>query len=217
LRADNREAAAAWQLSAAWREALFGNLEEARRQATAGLALAPESRDDAALAAVVLSRAGDKTRPPNLAQDLSKRFPLHTLVQSYWLPVIEAQEALANKDSATAIEKLRAVVAPLDLNVPANSYYSCLYPIYFRGEAYLMAGQGSSAASEFRKIQDHDGLVWNCAAGAIAHVQLGRAYAIQGDTAKAKSAYMDFFALWKDADPDIPILKEAKAEYAKLQ
>jgi tetratricopeptide (TPR) repeat protein len=138
-------------------------------------------------------------------------------VQSYWLPVIEAQEALANKDSATAIEKLRAVVAPLDLNVPANSYYSCLYPIYFRGEAYLMAGQGSSAASEFRKIQDHDGLVWNCAAGAIAHVQLGRAYAIQGDTAKAKSAYMDFFALWKDADPDIPILKEAKAEYAKLQ
>jgi tetratricopeptide (TPR) repeat protein/predicted Ser/Thr protein kinase len=217
LRADNREAAAAWQLSAAWREALFGNLEEARRQATAGLALAPESRDDAALAAVVLSRAGDKTRPPNLAQDLSKRFPLHTLVQSYWLPVIEAQEALANKDSATAIEKLRAVVAPLDLNVPANSYYACLYPIYFRGEAYLMAGQGTSAASEFRKIQDHDGLVWNCATGAIAHIQLARAYAIQGDTAKAKSAYMDFFTLWKDADPDIPILKEAKAEYAKLQ
>jgi tetratricopeptide (TPR) repeat protein len=217
LRADNKEAAAAWQLSAAWREALFGNLEEARRQATAGLALAPESRDDAALAAVVLSRAGDKTRPSNLDQDLSKRFPQHTLVQSYWLPVIEAQEALANKDSATAIEKLRAVVAPLDLNVPANSYYACLFPIYFRGEAYLMAGQGSSAAAEFRKILDHGGLVWNCATGAIAHIQLARAYAIQGDTAKAKSAYMDFFTLWKDADPDIPILKEAKAEYAKLQ
>ena len=217
LRADNKEQAAAWQLNGAWREALFGNLEEARRQATAGLALAPENRDDAALAAVVLSRAGDKTRPSNLAQDLSQRFPLHTLVQSYWLPVIEAQEALANKDSATAIEKLRAVVAPLDLNVPANSYYSCLYPIYLRGEAYLIAGQGSSAAAEFQRILDHGGLVWNCAAGAVAHLQIGRAYAMAGDKAKARSEYQQFLTLWKDADADIPILKEAKAEYAKLQ
>jgi tetratricopeptide (TPR) repeat protein len=193
------------------------NLEEARRQATVGLALSPESRDEAALAAVVLSRAGDKTRPPNLAQDLSKRFPPHTLEQSYWLPVIEAQEALANKDSATAIEKLRVVVAPLDLSVPSNSYYSCLCPIYFRGEAYLIAGQGSSAAAEFQRILDHGGLVWNCAAGAVAHLQIGRAYAMAGDKAKARSEYQQFLTLWKDADPDTPILKEAKAEYAKLQ
>jgi len=217
LRADNKEAAAAWQLSGAWREALFGNLNEARREATAGLALAPENRDGSALAALVLSRTGDKARSLALSQNLSKRFPLHTLVQSYWLPVIEAQDALAGKGSAATVEKLRAVTPPLDLNVPSSSYYSCLYPVYLRGEAYLAAGQGSAAAGEFQRILDQKGIVSNCAAGALAHLQLGRAYAMAGDAAKAKTAYQDFFTLWKDADPDIPILKEAKAEYAKLQ
>jgi eukaryotic-like serine/threonine-protein kinase len=217
LRADNKEAAAAWQLNGAWREALFGNIDDARREATTGLALAPESRDDSALAALVLSRTGDRARALALTQTLSKRFPLHTLVQSYWVPVIMAQDALAGKGSAAAIEKLRAVAPPLDLNTPSNSYSSCLYPIYLRGEAYLAAGQGSAAAGEFQRILDHKGLVWNCPAGAVARLQLGRAYAMQGDTAKAKSAYQDFLTLWKDADPDIPILKEAKAEYTKLQ
>jgi len=217
VRADNKEAAAAWQMNGAWREALFGNLNEARQQATAGLALAPESRDDSALAAVVLSRTGDKTRPLALAQDLSRRFPQHTLVQSYWMPVIQAQDALINKDPATAIEKLRVVAAPLDLNIPSNTYYTCLYPIYLRGEADLAAGQGSAAAGEFQKVLDHRGLVWNCVVGAVAHLQLGRAYAMAGDKAKAKSAYQDFLTLWKDADSDIPILKEAKAEFVKLQ
>ncbi|MGA8154395.1 MAG: protein kinase [Terriglobales bacterium] len=217
LRADNKEAAAAWRLNSAWREALFGNLDEARQEATAGLAFAPESRDDSALAALVLSRTGEKERSLALAQDLSKRFPLHTLVQSYWLPVIEGQDALAAKDSATAIEKLRAVATPLDLNVPSSTYSTCLYPIYLRGEADLAAGQGSTAAGEFQKVLDHRGLVWNCVVGAMARLQLGRAYAMAGDKAKAKSAYLDFLTLWKDADPDIPVLKEAKAEYAKLQ
>jgi len=217
VRADNKEAAASWQLNGAWREALLGNLNEARQEAVAGLALAPESRDDSALAALVLSRVGDKARTLTLVQDLSKRFPLHMLVQSYWLPVIEAQDALSGKDSATAIEKLRAVAAPLDLNVPSNTYSTCLYPIYLRGEADLAAGQGSAAAAEFQKVLDHRGLVWNCATGALAHLQLGRAYAMAGDKAKAKSAYQDFLTLWNDADPDIPVLREAKAEFAKLQ
>jgi eukaryotic-like serine/threonine-protein kinase len=217
LRADNKEAAAAWQLNGAWREALFGNLDDARREAATGLALALESRDDSALAALVFARTGDRARALALTQTLNQRFPLHTLVQSYWVPVIEAQDVLAGKASAAAIEKLRAVASPIDLNIPSSTYSSCLYPIYLRGEAYLAAGQGSAAAAEFQKILDHKGIVWNCAAGAVARLQLARAYVMQGETAKAKSAYQDFLALWKDADPDIPILKEAKAEYAKLQ
>jgi len=103
------------------------------------------------------------------------------------------------------------------LNVPSNTYSTCLYPIYLRGEADLAAGQGSAAAAEFQKVLDHRGLVWNCATGALAHLQLGRAYAMAGDKAKAKSAYQDFLTLWNDADPDIPVLREAKAEFAKLQ
>jgi len=217
VRADNKEAAAAWRLDGAWREALFGNLDEARQEATAGLALAPESRDDSALAALILSRTGDKARSLALVQDLAKRYPLHMLVQSYWVPVIGAQDALASKDSATAIEKLRAVAAPLDLSVPSNAYDSCLYPIYLRGEADLAAGQGSAAAAEFQRVLDHRGLVWNCAVGALGHLELGRAYAMAGDKAKAKSEYQGFLTLWKDADADIPVLKEAKTEFAKLQ
>ena len=217
VRADNKEAAEGWQLDGAWREALFGNLDQARHETIAGLALAPESRDDSATAALILSRAGDKAQSVALEQDLAKRFPLHMLVQSYWLPIIEAQDALGDKDPTTAIGKLRAVTAPLDLNIPGNSYYSDLYPIYLRGEADLAAGKGSEAAAEFQKILDRRGLVGNRAAGALAHLQLGRAYVMAGDKAKAKSAYQDFLTLWKDADADIPVLKEAKAEFAKLQ
>jgi serine/threonine protein kinase/tetratricopeptide (TPR) repeat protein len=217
LRADSKEGAAAWRLNGAWREALFGNFNEARQEAVAGLALAPESRDATALAAVVLSRTGDKARSLAMAQDLSKRFPLHTLVQSYWVPVIEAQDALASKNSAAATAKLRAVAPPLDLNVPSDAYYSCLYPIYLRGEADLAAGQGAAAAAEFQQVLDHRGLVWNCAAGALARLQLARAHAMAGDKTRARSEYQDFLTLWKDADPDIPVLKQAKTEFAKLQ
>jgi predicted Ser/Thr protein kinase len=216
LRSDNKESAALWQLYSAWNEALFGNLEEAKRAQSAGLALAPESRDLQQLAALVLARIGDTAKARALAQELAKQHPLHTVVQSYWLPTIEAQLALSAKDPATAIAQLRNT-ANLEYGLTVgNSNNSCLYPIYLRGEAYLAAGQ-EGAAAEFQKIIDHPGIVWNCATGALAHLELGRAYVLAGDKAKARAAYQDFLTLWKDADPDIPILKEAKAEFAKLQ
>ncbi len=216
LRADNKESAAVWQLYGAWREALFGNLEEAKRQATAGLALAPDSRDAQQLTSLVLARAGDTARAKTLAQELAKKYPLHTVVQSYWLPTIQAQLALDAKDGAGAIAQLRNA-ASLEYGLTVgNANNTCLYPTYLRGEAYLEAGQ-EGAAAEFQKIVDHPGLVWNCATGVLAHLELGRAYAQAGDKAKARSAYQDFLTLWKDADPDIPVLKEAKAEFAKLQ
>jgi eukaryotic-like serine/threonine-protein kinase len=216
LRSDNKESAALWQLDSSWREALFGNLEEAKRAQAAGVALAPQSRDVQQLAALVLARIGDAAKARALAQELARQYPLHTLVQSYWEPTIEAQLALSAKDPATAIAQLRNT-ANLEYGLTVgNSNNSCLYPIYLRGEAYLAAGQ-EGAAAEFQKIIDHPGLVWNCATGALAHLELGRAYALAGDKAKARAAYQDFLTLWKDADPDIPVLKEAKTEFAKLQ
>jgi serine/threonine protein kinase/tetratricopeptide (TPR) repeat protein len=216
VRADNKESAAVWQLYGAWREALFGNLEEAKREADAGLALAPDSRDAQQLAALVLARTGDAVKARALAQELAKRYPLHTIVQSYWLPAIQAQLALNAKDAGGAIAQLRnAAGLEYGLTV-SNANNSCLYSVYLRGEAYLAAGQ-EGAAAEFQKIIDHPGVVWNCATGALAHLELGRAYALAGDKTKARAAYQDFLTLWKDADPDIPVLKEAKAEFAKLQ
>jgi tetratricopeptide (TPR) repeat protein len=216
VRADNKESAATWQLFSAWREALFGNREEAKREVAAGLALAPDSQNAQELAALVFARAGETARANTLAQELTKRYPIHTLVQSYWLPTIAAQVALSGKDPGTAIAQLRNTANLEYGETVGNSNNSCLYPAYLRGEAYLAAGQ-EGAAAEFQKIVDHPGIVVNCATGALAHLELGRAYAIAGDKAKAKTAYQDFLTLWKDADPDIPVLKEAKAEFAKLQ
>jgi len=162
-----------------------------------------------------------------MAQDLSKKFPLNTQIQSLWLPAIHAQVALDRKDPAAALNALQAA-SPLELGgILFTANTSCLYPAYVRGEAYLAAGQGKEAAAEFQKILDHNGLVWNCWTGALAHLGKARANAMQSkasqgadaDTARVRAlaAYKDFLTLWKDADPDIPILKEAKAEYAKLQ
>ena len=216
LRADNKESAALWHAYGAYREAEFGSYEEAKREAAAALALAPDSRDVQQLAALVLARAGDAAKARSIAQELSKRYPLNTLVESYWLPAIQAQLALGTKDGAGAIAELRnAANLEYGLTV-SNANNSCLYSVYLRGEAYLAAGQ-DGAAAEFQKIVDHPGVVWNCATGALAHLELGRVYAQAGDKAKAKAAYQDFLTLWKDADPDVPILKEAKAEFAKLQ
>jgi serine/threonine protein kinase/tetratricopeptide (TPR) repeat protein len=216
VRADDKESAGLYELDAAWREAAFGNVNDARREAAAGLALAPQSRDVQVMAGLVLALSGDTKRAQAVAQDASKSFPLHTLIQSYWLPTIQAQIALSGKDAAGATKRLHAATS-MELGLPlSNSFNSCLYPVYVRGQAYLAAGQGSPAAAEFQKILDHRGLVWNCATGALARLGLGRAYATSGDTAKAKAAYKDFLTLWKDADPDIPVLKEAKAEYGKL-
>jgi predicted Zn-dependent protease len=168
------------------------------------------------LAALVLARAGNTAKARALAEELAKKYPLHSMVQAYWLPTIQAQLALNAKDAAGAITQLRnAAGLEYGLTV-SNTNNSCLYPTYLRGEAYLAARQ-EGAVAEFQKIIDHSGLVSNCVTGVLAHLQLGRAYALAGDKTKARAAYQDFLTLWKDADPDIPVLKEAKAEFAKLQ
>jgi predicted Zn-dependent protease len=167
------------------------------------------------MAALALTRAGETAGAEKLAAELDKTFPLDTRVQRYWLPTIRAGVALENKDPNRAIELLKAA-STIELGVPTQfTIYLC--PVYVRGEAYLMLHDGNAAAAEFQKFIDHRGLVENFPWGALARLGLARAYAMQGDMAKARSAYQDFLTLWKDADPDIPILKEAKTEYAKLQ
>ena len=216
-RSDEKEPAALWQANAAIREALFGNADAARQNAAAAVALAPGSHDAEAQAALAYALAGDAAHAQSLADDLAKRFPQDTVVQSVWLPTIRAQMETGRKNPARSIELLQAAT-PYELGMLSGSAVnSCLYPMYVRAEAYLSAQQGQLAAAEFQKILDHRGLLWNCATGALAHLGLARAYVLQGDTAKARAAYQDFLALWKDADPNIPILIAAKAEYAKMK
>jgi len=216
-RAGRKEKAASFSATSGLREALFGNAEEARGRAT--LAMEYSAGVDVQYgSALALAYAGDTGRAQDLTDGLDKRFPEATIVQFNYLPTLRARLAVNRGNASDALETLRAAV-PYELGRTTFSNYSWngLYPVYVRGEAYLAAHQGSEAAAEFQKILDHRGIVWNSPIGALAHLQLGRAYAMAGDTTKARAAYNDFLALWKDADPDIPILKEAKAEYAKLQ
>ena len=208
--AGNNETAAGYEADAALREALFGNAAEARQRVASAFGLST-GRDVQYRAALALTLAGDSARAQALANDLEKRFPEDTFVQFNCLPTLHSQLALNRSDSSKAIEALQAA-APYELGL-----WGGLYPVYVRGEAYLSAHKGSEAAAEFQKILDHRGIVVNSPIGALAHLQIGRAYAMQGDTAKAKAAYQDFLTLWKDADPDIPILINAMAEFAKLQ
>jgi eukaryotic-like serine/threonine-protein kinase len=214
-RADEKETAAGYEAEAAVREALVGNMSQAKQQAQAALALS-NGRDVEAVSAIALGLAGDSAQATRLAADLAKRFPEDTIVQFEYLPMIHAAAALQSGSATKAIEAL-APAAPYELGATAQVLTFTLYPVYLRGEAYLAAHQGSAAAAEFQKIIDHPGVVLNEPIGALAHLGLARAYALSSDAAKAKSAYQDFLALWKDADPDIPILKQAKAEYAKVQ
>ncbi len=216
LRADNKEAAALWQLDGAWRESLFRNPEEAKKEASAGVALDRESANAEELAALVLAREGDSSEAQKLMDDVNKRYPQSTVAQSYWLPTIRAQVALTAKDFQGALAQLQNTSSLEYGSMTANEINSCLYSIYLRGEAYLAAGQ-EGAAQEFQKIIDHPGVVWNCTTSALARLQLGRAYARMGDKAKARAAYQEFLTLWKNADPDIPVLKQAKVEFANLQ
>ena len=213
-RNDAKEAAAAYQAAAALREVEAGNREQARAEAHAALKLAP-NRDVRAMAALALARAGDMAGGEKLATELDKTFPLGTLVQRYWLPTIRAAVALERHDPNRAIELLK-VASTVELSEPTQ-FTIFLCPVYVRGEAHLTLRDGNRAAAEFQKFIDHRGLVMNFPWGALARLGLARAYAFEGDTAKARAAYQDFLTLWKDADPDVPILKEAKAEYAKLQ
>jgi Tfp pilus assembly protein PilF len=227
IRADNKESGAIFQAIAAQREAAFGNPAEARQSAPEALKLAPASQGVEVEAALAFAMAGDAARAESLAQDLGKRFPLDTQIQSLWLPAIQAQLALDKKNPTAALNTLQAASAIELGQIQFVANTSCLYPTYVRGEAYLAAGQGSPAAAEFQRILDHSGIVWNCWTGTLAHLGMARANALEsrisqgadGDAARGRAlaAYKDFLTLWKDADPDLPILKEAKAEYAKLQ
>jgi hypothetical protein len=168
------------------------------------------------LAALVLARIGEAVRAKTIVGQLEKSYPSQTVLKVYWLPTIKAAIELNANSAAQSLVYLEAA-APYELGEPPPFQVGTLYPAYIRGQAQLVAHNGAAAAVEFQKLMDHRGIVLNFVTGSLAHLQLGRAYAAAGDTAKAKSAYQDFLTLWNDADPDIPILKEAKAEYAKLQ
>ncbi len=228
VKADSKENGAIWWDNAALCEAAFGNIAEARQAAAEGLKLDPKSQGVEAETALAYAMAGDIARAQSLAQDLNQNYPLDTQVQSLWLPGIQAQLALNRKKPSDAVDQLQRALPPIEYgSIGFISQISCLYPTYVRGQAYLAAGQGKEAAVEFQKILDHSGIVWNCWTGALAHLGVARANALESkhstgadaDAARVRAlaAYKDFLTLWKDADPDIPIYKQAKAEYAKLQ
>ena len=213
------ETAAIYQAAAAVCEAHFGNSAAAKERAQAALKLA-RGRDVEYAAAYALALSGDASESQRLAAGLAKRFPEDTAVQFEYLPTLSALSALAHGAPPDAIARLQKAV-PYDFAVPGTAFFGFrmfggLYPVYVRGQAYLSAGHGKEAAAEFQKVLDHRGIVLADPIGALAHLQLGRAYIVSGDKIKARNAYQDFFHLWKDADADIPVLRRASAEYAKL-
>lgn len=226
IRVDSKEDAAIWQANAALKEAAYGESTEARRSANQALKLKPTNPSVESEAALAFAMVGDRMRAETLAQDLAKRFPLDSQMQSLWLPVIQGRLALNKRNPASALTTLQAA-SPIELGqILFLNNLSCLYPTYVRGEAYLATGQGNAAASEYQKILDHSGIVWTCWTGALARLELARANVLEArslhgadaDAARVRAlaAYKDFLALWKDADPDIPILQHAKTEYAAL-
>jgi eukaryotic-like serine/threonine-protein kinase len=219
---DAKETAAGYQADSALREVEAGNREEAHTDANAALKLAP-NRDVKARTAFVLALAGDTAGAEKLTAELEESFPLDTLVQRYWLPAVRAAIAVEHNDPNRAVKLLKKTSA-IDLGQATTV---ALVTVYLRGQAYLALRDGNLAAAEFQKFIDHRGVVINFPLGALARLGLARAYALQGRATqdsgataageKARAAYRDFLTLWKDADPDVRILKEAKAEYAKLQ
>jgi len=220
-RLERRDTEALYATDEAVREALFGNGSTARQRAGDALALS-KSRDVSYGAAFALALSGDSSRSQTLTEDLAKRFPEDTRFQFIYAPALRALLSLNRRQPSKAVELLQTAL-PYEMGIPTEGGSEFLlgagnlYPAYVRGLAYLAAHQGSEAAAEFQKILDHRGIVVSDPIGSLAHLQLARAYALSGDKAKAKSAYQDFLALWKDADPDIPVLKQAKAESAKMQ
>jgi eukaryotic-like serine/threonine-protein kinase len=214
-RNDSKESAALWQVNAALREAEFGNTAAAKQGVGAALALAP-GRDVKLFGALTLARIGETTGAKAIVEELEKNYPSDTMLKVYWLPTFKAAMELNTGNSTQAVMFLEAA-APYELGMPPQLQLGTMYPVYIRGQAQLVAHNGAAAAIEFQKFLDHRGVALNFPLGALAHLGLARAYALQGDTAKARAAYQDFLTLWKDADPDIPILIAAKAEYAKLK
>jgi len=228
VHADAKEDGAIWLENNAIAEAALGNPPLARLQAAEGLKLAPDSQAANVEAALALATAGETARAESMAQDLNRKYPLDTQLQSLWLPALRGQIALNHKNPKGAIEELQKASGDLEYGQIAFVLnISSLYPTYIRGQAYLAAGQGKEAAVEFQKILDHSGIVWNCWTGSLAHLGVARANALVAKSAhgadadlartRALGAYKDFLALWKDADPGLPILQQAKSEYAKLQ
>jgi len=217
LRPGAKETASLWRLNSALREAEFGNSAKAREEVNTALATA-STRDTQTLAALALASAGDLGRARALSDELQKQFPDNTLLNRYWEPVIRAYIEIRSGQPARAI-KLLETAAPYDLAFPQPQFSEggLLYPVHVRGQAYLALRQGKEAAAEFQEFIDHRTIAQNTPLASLARLQLGRAYALQGNISKARASYQDFLSLWKDADPDIPILKQAKAEYAKLQ
>jgi eukaryotic-like serine/threonine-protein kinase len=213
-RGGQKETAAGWVMNAAFREAEFGNSAQARRDATKALALA-SSQDLQTELALISARAGDSARALKFADELAKQFPLNTLLNRYWVPTLRAAVELNRNNPTAAIDLLKDVAA-YELGEPPP-LAGTLYPVYIRGQAYLRLHRGGEAAVEFQKFIDHRGIVVSLPLGALARLGLARAYVLSGDTAKSRTEYQNFFTLWKDADPDIPILRQAKIEYAKLQ
>ena len=215
VRSDSKETAALWEANSALREAEFGNFAESRRQVAAALALAP-GRDVKMLAALALARAGDGAHARSLLSELEKTYPTNTTLKLYWFPILHAAIELDAKNQSQALVALEAV-APYELGQPPPFQVGTLYAPYLRGTAYLAGHDGNAAAREFQKLLDHRGIVINYPLASLAQLGLARSYALAGDSAKTKAAYQAFFTLWKDADPEIPLLKEAKTEAARLQ
>jgi eukaryotic-like serine/threonine-protein kinase len=227
VRGGSKESGAISQAISAHREAAIGNSALARQSAESALKLAPMSQGVESEAALTFALVGDTARANSLSRDLEKRFPMDTQIRAHWLPAIQAQLELNRKNPGLALSALQAD-SEIELgNIPSANSISCLYPVYIRGEAYLASGQGNDAAKEFQRILDHSGIVSNCWTGALARLGLARANALQSKATngsdvnaarvRALAAYKDFLVLWKDADPEIPILKQARTEYASLQ
>ena len=216
-RNDLNEVAAIWRMNALVREVEFGNTGHAREAVAEALRLA-DTRDSQVLAAMVLARAGDSARAQALADSLEKRFPRSTELNNYWLPTIRAAIQLNRGEPAGSLKTLEPA-APYELAYPRPQLEggSLIYPAYLRGQAYLLLHQGREAAAEFQKFIDQRALVVNCPFSALAHLWLGRAHSIEGDVAAARKSYGEFLTLWKDADPDVPILRQAKFEFATLK
>jgi serine/threonine protein kinase/tetratricopeptide (TPR) repeat protein len=217
LRADAKENAATWQAYQALWAAEFGNTAQSRSDANEALRIAPGTYYARLVSAMALSRAGQTTAAQKLADELAKDYPSDTAMHFFYLPSVRASNALNSHHPEQAIDLLQpATEYELGQCYPALEA-APLYPAYVRGLAFLMAGKGTEATAEFQKLLDHRGIVLNSPLGPLAHLQIGRAYAMAGDTAKAKAGYQNFLTLWKDADPDIPIYQQAKAEYARLR
>jgi tetratricopeptide (TPR) repeat protein len=215
--AGEMERAALFRSGAAVREGFLGNVAAVRQGATAALALS-KGKEVEYGAAFAQGLSGDVGTTQTTAENLERRFPVDTAVKFYYALALRGLAALNRHDPAKAIESLQ-ISSQYEFGLPQSAFYGffgVLYPVYVRGQAYLALPQGAQAAVEFQKIIDHRGIVINDPVGALAHLQLGRAYAMAGEQAKAKAAYNDFLNLWKDADSNIPVLQQARLEYARL-